>query len=365
MPIPTTAAVAYQDATEFSVETVDLRDPGRSDVVVDIAASAFCYSDWISLRGDAGLAEAGLYPAVLGHAAVGTVVDAGPDARHRIGARVLLTATPECGRCFWCTHGRVDQCAELFAPAPILGTLADGRPVHGPGAAATYAERTVIRDIQVFPTDSDLPDEWLAMFGCGVVSGMGAVVNVARVAPGESVVVVGCGQVGLWMVQAARAVGAGQIIAVEPLAERRALAARLGATVTIDPADGGAADRVREATEGRGADHGLDAGGTIASVQEAFAYTRLGGVVTLTSYVTRSTTVEFPLFDLALRGRDVRSSQSGRLDMTRDMAQFLPWMADGRVDPEAMLGGVRPLAGIADTLAASRDRRELTPIIAG
>jgi S-(hydroxymethyl)glutathione dehydrogenase/alcohol dehydrogenase len=364
MPISTPAAVAHEGATEFSVETVDLRDPGPADVVVEVGASAFCYSDWISLRGDAGLAEGGLYPAVLGHAAVGTVVDAGPDARTRPGTRVLITATPECGRCFWCTSGRIDQCAELFAPAPVVGTLSDGRAVRGPGASATYAERTVIRDIQVFPTDSDLPDAWLAMFGCGVVSGMGAVVNVARVAPGESVVVVGCGQVGLWMVQAARAAGAGEIIAVEPIAERRALAAHLGATLVVDPADGDVAEQVRAVTGGRGADHGLDAGGTTESVRDAFALSRLGGVVTLTSYVTRHTTVEFPLFDLALRGRDVRSSQSGRLDMTRDMARFLPWMTDGRVDPQAMVGGIRPLTAMADTLAASRDRRELTPIVA-
>lgn len=363
MPIPTAAAVAYEGVSEFSVETVQLRDPGTADVVVELAASAFCYSDWISLRGDAGLAEGGLYPAVLGHAAVGTITHAGAEARHRAGTRVLITATPECGRCFWCTRGRIDQCAELFAPAPAIGTLKDGRTVRGPGAAATYAERTVIRDIQVFPTDSDLPDEWLAMFGCGVVSGMGAVVNVARVAPGESVVVIGCGQVGLWMVQAARAVGAGEIIAVEPLAERRDLAARLGATLTLDPATDDVAERVRAATGGRGADHGLDAGGTTESVRDAFALSRLGGIVTLTSYVTRHTSVDFPLFDLALRGRDVRSSQSGRLDMTRDMAQFLPWMADGRVDPQALIGGIRPLSAMADTLAASRDRRELTPIV--
>ncbi len=365
MPLPTLAAVAYAGRTEFAVEEVALRDPGARDVVVEIAASAFCYSDWIALRGDAGLAEAGLHPAVLGHSAVGTVVDAGRDARHRVGARVLVTATPQCDRCFWCRSGRVDQCAELFAPVPVIGTLPDGTPVRGPGAAATYAERAVIRDIQVFPTDSHLPDTWLAMFGCGVVSGMGAVVNVARVAPGESVVIVGCGQVGLWMVQAARAVGAGPIIALDPIAERRELAAQLGATVTIDPGDGDAAERVRAATGGRGADHGLDAGGSIASVQEAFAYTRLGGVVTLTSYVTRSTEVAFPLFDLALRGRDVRSSQSGRLDMARDMARFLPWLADGRVDAEALIGGIRPLAAMGETLAAARERRELTPLIAG
>src|SRR3546814_2322422 len=95
----------------------------------------------------------------------------------------------------------------------------------------------------------------------------------------------------------------------------------------------------------------------LESVRDAFALSRLGGVVTLTSYVTRATTVEFPLFDLALRGRDVRSSQSGRLDMTRDMAQFLPWMADGRVDPRAMLGGIRPLSDMAGTLADRKSTR--------
>src|SRR3546814_18587639 len=101
--------------------------------------------------------------------------------------------------------GRIDQCAELFAPAPSIGTLADGRAVRGPGAAATYAERTVIRDIQVFPTDSELPEAWLAMFGCGVVSGMGACVHVPRVARGEVVGVVGCRPGGGWVGGAARA----------------------------------------------------------------------------------------------------------------------------------------------------------------
>ena len=106
-------------------------------------------------------------------------------------------------------------------------------------------------------------------------------------------------------------------------------------------------------------------GATIDSVQQAFAFTRLGGVVTLTSYVRRDSRVDFPLFDLALRGRDVRSSQSGRLDMRRDLAQFLPWLQRGLVDVDAMLGGIRPLDRIDETLAAARDRTEVTPIIAG
>jgi Zn-dependent alcohol dehydrogenase len=368
MPTPVTAAVAHRGATEFSVETVALRDPGPRDVVVELAASAFCYSDWIALRGDSGLPQLDPdpYPVVLGHSAVGTVVEAGARARHAVGTRVLITATPECGECFWCTSGRIDQCEQLFVPPPVIGTTADGREVRAPGASATYAELSVVRDIQVFPVVEaglEMPDRHLAMFGCGVISGMGAVVNVGRIDPGSSVVVVGCGQEGLWMVQAARALGAERIIAVEGIAARRELAAQLGATDVVDPGSGDPREAVLEATHGRGADYGFDAGGSVESVQQAFALTRLGGVVVITSYVARDTAVGFPLFDLALRGRDVRSSQSGRLDMRRDQERLLPWLLSGAVDAEAMVGGVRPLARIGETLAAARGRTEITPIV--
>ncbi|WP_440707934.1 zinc-binding dehydrogenase [Herbiconiux sp. YIM B11900] len=365
MPTPVRAAVAHRGATEFQIETVLLRDPAAEEVVLRIDASAFCYSDWIALRGDTGLPalDPDPYPVVLGHAAVGTVLATGAGSRHRAGRRVIVTATPECGECFWCRSGRIDQCERLFVPAPVIGTLEDGREVRAPGSSATYIEHAVMRDIQVFPVDSELPDAWLAMVGCGIVSGMGAVVNVARVTPGSSVVVVGCGQEGLWMVQAARILGAERIIAVEPLAARRDLAMRVGATDVIDPAEGDPLDAVRALTAGRGADFGFDAGGSVASVQQAFAMTRLGGVTTLTSYVARDTVVELPLFDLALRGRDLRSSQSGRLDMARDLARFLPMLESGAVDVEAMLGGLRPLDAIGATLAAARDRTEVTPIV--
>ncbi|OJX70973.1 MAG: hypothetical protein BGO95_11625 [Micrococcales bacterium 73-13] len=363
MPTDVLAAVAREGEREFRVETVSLRDPGETDVVVEIAASAFCYSDWIAIDGDAERRTPGIRPIVLGHSAVGTVVDRGPEGRHRIGERVLITATPECGECFWCTSGRIDQCEGLFVPAPVSGMLHDGLELRAPGHSGTYAEATVLRAMQAFPVRSDLPDEWLAMFGCGITSGMGAVVNVGRPEPGSSVLVVGCGQIGLWMIQAARLLGAEQIIAVEPLPQRRAVAARVGATAVLDPDDGDVLEAIRALTGGRGADQGFDAGGTLEAVRLAFLGTRNGGVTTLTSYVERWSEISLPLFDLALRGRDVRSSQTGRLDMRRDIARFTRMLESGRVDVDAMLGGIRPLARINETLAASRDRVEITPIV--
>lgn len=363
MPFETLAAVAHEGEREFRVEPVRLRDPGERDVVVEIAATAFCYSDWLSIAGDAEARTPGIRPIVLGHSAVGTVIDRGPESRHRLGERVLITATPECGECFWCVRGRMDQCEGLFVPAPVIGTLADGAEVRAPGHSATYARHTVLRGSQAFPVGADLPDAWLAMFGCGIVSGIGAAVNVARVEPGSSVVVHGCGQVGLWMIQGARLRGAERIIAVEPIAERRALAARVGASDVVDPADGPVVDAVRALTDGRGADYGFDAGGTLEAVRDAFLATRNGGVTILTSYVERWSEVELPLFDLALRGRDVRSSQSGRLDMRRDIAQFTRMLESGRIDVDAMLGGSYVLADVNLALAASRDRTEVTPIV--
>ncbi|QBE49069.1 zinc-binding dehydrogenase [Leucobacter triazinivorans] len=357
------AALAEIGATEFRVAEIRLRDPGPRDVVVELAASAFCISDWIALRGDMGLEENGTLPAVLGHSAVGTITEVGAESALLPGTRVVLTATPECGACFWCLAGRIDQCAGLFTGAPVLGTLADGREVFAPGATGAYAEATVIRDTQVWPVDDELPDAWLAMLGCGIVSGAGAVVNVAQVTPGSSVLVVGCGQIGLWMIQAARILGATTIIAAETSPARAALAARVGATRVVDPSTESLLDVVRAETGGRGADFGFDAGGTTDAVEQAFLGTRNGGVTTLTSYVARDTRVSLPLYDLALRGRDVRSSQSGRLDMRRDIARLLPWLADGSFDVRAMLGGIRPLDEIALTLAAARERREITPII--
>lgn len=363
MPSDIIAAVAHADELQFRVEPVRLRDPGEADVVVEIAASAFCYSDWLSVDGDAARRVPGIHPIVLGHSAVGTVVERGAEGRHRIGQRVLITATPECGVCFWCTSGRIDQCEGLFVPAPVVGTLADGAELRAPGHSGTYAERSVLRAMQVFPIDSGLPDEWLAMFGCGIVSGMGAVINVGEVEPGSSVVVVGCGQIGLWMIQAARLRGAARIIAVEPLPHRRELAARVGATDVVDPADGPVDEAVRALTHGRGADVGFDAGGTAEAVRNAFLATRNGGVTVLTSYVERWSEIELPLFDLALRGRDVRSSQSGRLDMRRDIAQFTAMLESGAVNVDAMLGDSYSLADINLALAASRDRTEVTPIV--
>ena len=199
---------------------------------------------------------------------MGVVEQAGARVeRVQVGQRVIVPATPECGRCYFCVRHRSDQCVRLVgAPPRFVATRADGTEVRASGTA-TYAEQIKIPEIFAFGVESDLPDEQLALMGCGVVSGLGAVMRVAEVQPGSSVAVVGCGHLGLWMIQGARVAGAAQIIAVEPLAERRALAAELGATDLVDPGEADPIEQVRALTGGRGADYALEAAGRIEAME--------------------------------------------------------------------------------------------------
>jgi Zn-dependent alcohol dehydrogenase len=354
------AAVLEAVDAPFVVEDVEPRPLGAREVRVRTGGAAFCITDCLVQHG----ALPARHPAILGHSAIGVVEEAGPDVvRARVGERVVVPATPECGVCFFCVHRRSDQCVQLVgAPPRVVATRADGTEVTASGTA-TYAELITIPETFAFPLESDLPDEQLALMGCGVVSGLGAVLNVAQVAPGESVAVVGCGHLGLWIVQGARAAGAGRIIAVEPRAERRALAAELGATDLVDPADADPLEQVRALTGGRGADHVIEAAGRVEAMEQAFLMARNAGSVVLTGVQALDATVTLPAMTLALRGRTVRSSQSGNVWMSRDVPRFARMIEDGSVDPLPLISRIYALDEINDAALASEQRHDLTGVI--
>jgi S-(hydroxymethyl)glutathione dehydrogenase/alcohol dehydrogenase len=354
------AAVFVEPDAPFVVEEVELRPCGDDEVVVRTGGAAFCITDCHVQHGRMPTVP----PAILGHSAVGVVEQAGPRVdRVQVGQRVVVPATPECGRCYFCLRGRSDQCTHLVgAPPRIVATRADGTEVRASGTA-TYAEQIKLPEIFAFPVDSDLPDEQLALMGCGIVSGLGAVMRVAQVEPGSSVVVVGCGHLGLWMVQGARVAGAAQVIAVEPIAARRALAGELGATDLVDPADGDPVEQVRALTGGRGADHALEAAGRIAAMEQAFQMARNAGTVVFTGVETFDAAITLPAVQLALRGRTVRSSQSGNTWMSRDIPLFARMMEQGRVDPRPIISRTYALEEINDAAVASEEHRDLTGVV--
>jgi S-(hydroxymethyl)glutathione dehydrogenase/alcohol dehydrogenase len=216
---------------------------------------------------------------------------------------------------------------------------------------------------QAFPLHTDLPDDVLSLLGCGITSGVGAVFNVAEVKPGRSVAIFGTGHLGLWMIQGARLAGAGQIIAVEPLTHRREMAARLGATDLVDPADGDAIEQVKVLTGGRGADYVLEAAGPAKAQEQALLAARRAGTVVLTGVERLGATVTYPQMVLALQGRRLLSCQNGNVRMRRDLPLFVSMLEDGRLDAGPIITARYGLDQINDALSASAEKRDLTGVI--
>ena len=354
------AALFVERGAPFVVEEVEPRPCADDEVVVRTGGAAFCITDCLTQHGHLPVEP----PAILGHSAVGVVERAGRRVeRVQVGQRVIVPATPECGRCYFCVRHRADQCVQLVgAPPRFVATRSDGTPVRA-GGTATYAEQITVPETFAYGVDSDLPDDQLALMGCGVVSGLGAVFRVAEVQPGSSVAVVGCGHLGLWMIQGAVVAGAAQVIAVEPIAERRSLAARLGATDVVDPSDGDALEQVRALTGGRGADYVLEAAGRIDAMETAFHMARNAGTVVYTGVENATSTITFPAVMLALRGRTIRSCQSGNTWMSRDIPLFARMIERGQVDPRPVISRTYALDEINDAARASEERRDLTGVV--
>ena len=352
----TRAAILEAIGRPLVIEEVELRAPGPREVLVRIGAVDVCITDALSARGDV----AAVPPTILGHAAAGVVEEVGGQVeRVRVGDRVVVAGTPECGDCFWCVRDRSDQCAEMLGgifPPRVVATRADG----GVGA---FAERMVLRDIGVVTVDADLSDEHLSLLGCGVTSGLGAVLNLAEVQPGASVAVVGSGALGLWMIQGARVAGAATIIAVEPRAERRELAQAVGATHVVDPGDGDAVAAVKELTEGRGADCVLEAAGPPEAMAQALAMTRPAGTMVPAGWETLASTVTLPAIDFAISGKRIQSCQFGGAHIRRDVPRFAAMMAGGLLDAEPLIGRRFGLDEADDALAAAATREIVTGVI--
>ena len=357
------AALLVEFNEPFVVEEIDYLEPAPGRVLLRTGASPFCSTDCVNWRGELGK----IPPTILGHASMGEVLEVGAGVEHiRPGQRAIVPGTSECGHCFYCSMGRPDQCSETFDRGgiwPHVANRRDGHPVSAAGNVGGYAEVMNVTASQVFPVESDLPDEWLSLLGCGITTGLGSVFNVARVGAGSSVAVVGLGHLGQWMVQAAKLASARRIIAVDPLAERRELAGALGATDAVDPSAEDPVAAVQRLTEGRGADFVLEAA-TLASAQtQAILMSRRAGTVVLTSVERADATVTVPQVAIAVQSRAILSAQNGNCHMRHDLPRFIRMMEEGRVTPEPIITSRYPLDGINDALAASIEKRDLSGVI--
>ena len=230
------AAICLEQDQPLSVEEVTPLDPGPTDVIVRITASGVCHSDLSVINGTLPAGRV-----VLGHEGTGVVEKVGADVnRVAVGDRVIGSFIPACGVCWYCLHDQSNLCAHTYS-VMFVPRVAAGRRR---GASSRHDRpRHVRRDddgarsTSVVKVESDLPDEQLALIGCGVTTGVGAALNTARVEPGSIVAVIGCGGVGQAVIQGARIAGAARIIAIDPVAMKRDAALQFGATDVVDPAD--------------------------------------------------------------------------------------------------------------------------------
>ena len=333
----------------LTIEDVDLAPTGPDQVRVRLRATGVCHSDLSIVRG----ALRHPLPAVPGHEGAGVVVEVGANVtRVAPGDHVTLNWTPSCGACFFCGRAEPWLCDRaaadsLAAPFATAGGEALA-PVLGAGA---FAEETLVLERAVVKIPADVPFEVAALVGCAVTTGFGAVVNTARVRPGDSVVVIGCGGVGLSIVQGARYAGAETIVAVDLNEEKRALAKDLGATDTVDGADDVEA-AVRALTQGRGADHAFEAIGRSRTIRTAYRLTRRGGNVVVVGAGRHDDKVEFSALELFFQARSLVGCVYGSADVARDFPLILGLYASGELDLDRLITGRIALGDVNAALDA-------------
>jgi S-(hydroxymethyl)glutathione dehydrogenase/alcohol dehydrogenase len=329
------AAVLHEVGAPLVVEEIELAPVGAHDVRVRIAASGVCHSDLSVQQGSIPF----MFPTVLGHEGAGVVVEVG-DAVTRVAAgdHVVLTWMPSCRRCFWCLAGQPMLCERGLAEA--LGSpyaSVDGAQLVRGLGTATFATETLVPEGSVVPVDRSVPLELASLVGCALSTGIGAVWRTARVRPGSSVAVVGCGGVGLSAIQGARLAGASTIVALDTVASKLDMARAVGATAVADVSQRDPIEAVREHTGGRGADYAFEVVGRAATIRTAFGATRRGGTTVLVGAGSPAEQVTFSAFELFVDAKTVIGCVYGSTDPDRDFPVLADLVGRGTIDASSMV----------------------------
>ena len=343
------AAHPYAETRPLSIEPLTLADPGPGEVLVRIAAAGLCHSDLSVINGD----RPRPLPMALGHEAAGVVEQLGDGIDDlAVGDHVVMVFMPSCGHCLPCAEGRPALC-EPGAAANGAGTLLTGtRRIEGAGGpvnhhlgCSAFADHAVVSRRSLVKIDEDLPLEQAALFGCAVLTGVGAAVNTARISAGETVAVVGLGGVGLAALLGAIACGASQVIAVDLSPDKLALARELGASAAVDARDADAVDQVRALTGG-GCDHVLEMAGSGAALAAAWGMTRRGGTTITAGLPPPHVTLPVNIVSLVAEERSLKGSYIGGCVPVRDIPRYIALFRAGRLPVDRLMSGVLALDDI-------------------
>jgi S-(hydroxymethyl)glutathione dehydrogenase/alcohol dehydrogenase len=355
------AAVCRAFGRPPSIEEVELAEPRAGEVKVRIAACAICHSDLMFMAGDWG----GELPAVAGHEAAGVVERVG-DGVGRVapGDHVVVTLLRSCGHCPACAGGERQLC-ETRLPLDLRSPLSapDGSPIRQGLRTAAFAEAVVVDASQLAPIPREVPLESASLLACGVLTGVGAVLNTAAMRPGSRVATIGTGGVGLNCVQGAALGGARTNIAIDLSDVKLAAAPTFGATHTINPGREDAGAAVRSLTDGRGADYVFVAAGSAAAIEQGAKLLRRGGTLVVVGMTADGVKVRFEAVDIADRALRILGSKMGSARMPLDVQLLADWYLKGRLKLDELISGRFPLERIDEAIASAAEGEALRNVI--
>jgi len=365
----TRAAVALEAGQPLVIEEVDLEGPKAGEVLVEIKATGVCHTDAFTLS---GADPEGLFPTILGHEGAGVVVEVGAGVTSvQPGDHVIPLYTPECRQCEYCLSGKTNLCQAIRAtqgkglmPDGTSRFSLNGRMLHHYMGCSTFANHTVLPEIAVAKINPDAPFDKVCYVGCGVTTGVGAVINTAHVEPGSTVVVFGLGGIGLNVIQGARLVGADMIVGVDINPERRAIAESFGMTHFVNPReiDDDLATHLVTLTGG-GADYSFECIGKVEVMRAALECCHKGwGVSTIIGVAGAGEEIATRPFQL-VTGRVWKGTAFGGAKGRTDVPKIVEWYMKGKIQIDPLITHVLPLERINDAFDLMHEGASIRTVI--
>ena len=363
------AAVAHKAKEPLTIETVELDGPKAGEVLVEIKATGICHTDAYTLS---GADPEGLFPAILGHEGAGIVVDVGKDVTSlKKGDHVIPLYVPECRTCDYCTSGRTNLC-QAIRVTQGKGLMPDGtsrfrigkEPLHHYMGTSTFAQFTVVPEIALAKVRGDAPFDKICYIGCGVTTGVGAVINTAKVRPGSNVVVFGLGGIGLNVIQGSRMVGANMIVGVDLNPGREALARKLGMTHFVNPktVKGDLVGHLVELTNG-GADYSFECIGNVQTMRQALECCHKGwGESTIIGVAPAGAEIATRPFQL-VTGRVWRGTAFGGAKGRTDVPRIVDWYMGGKLNIDDLITHTMPLDKINDAFHLMHEGKSIRSVV--
>ena len=341
------AAICWEAGKPLEVDSIDLEGPREGECLVRLAATGVCHTDAYTMSGKD---PEGLFPAVLGHEGAGVVEEVGPGVTSLApGDHVIPLYTAECRECRYCLSGKTNLCVKVRATQG-RGLMPDGtsrlshrgKMLHHFMGTSTFAEATVLPEIAVAKIRQDAPFEKVCYIGCGVTTGIGAVINTAKVEPGANVAVFGLGGIGLNVIQGARLVGANRIIGVDINADKVPLATEFGMTDFVNPEDGDPVEAIVDLTDG-GADYSFECIGNVNTMRQALECCHRGwGESTIIGVAGAGQEISTRPFQL-VTGRSWRGSAFGGARGRTDVPKIVDWYMEGKINIDDLITHTMPL----------------------